>query len=95
MRKLDKINLDILVAEAVPERGLGLAIMDRLKKAAAGHVEIGEYSSIWFNAVLRADADRILRLVAGRPNVCVGTGAVPYETPPENVLRLIDYVSRF
>jgi uroporphyrinogen-III decarboxylase len=42
---------------------------------------------------IRADADRILRLVAGRPNVCLGTGAVPYETPPDHVLRLIDYVS--
>jgi uroporphyrinogen decarboxylase len=41
---------------------------------------------------IRADADRILRLVAGRPNVCMGTGAVPYETPPENVLRLMEYV---
>jgi uroporphyrinogen decarboxylase len=44
---------------------------------------------------IQADADRILSLVAGRPNVCVGTGAVPYETPPDNVLRLIDYVGRF
>lgn len=44
---------------------------------------------------IRADADRILRLVAGRPNVCMGTGALPYETPPENVLRLREYVSRF
>ncbi len=42
---------------------------------------------------IQADADRILRLVAGRPNVCLGTGAVPYETPPENVLRLMEYVS--
>jgi uroporphyrinogen decarboxylase len=41
---------------------------------------------------IQADADRILRLVAGRPNVCMGTGAVPYETPPENVLRLMEYV---
>lgn len=41
---------------------------------------------------IRADAERILRLVAGRPNVCMGTGAVPYETPPENVLRLMEYV---
>ena len=43
---------------------------------------------------IRADADRILRLVEGRPNVCLGTGAVPYETPPENVLRLTEYVSQ-
>ncbi len=41
---------------------------------------------------IQADADRILRIVAGRPNVCMGTGALPYETPPENVLRLMDYV---
>jgi len=44
---------------------------------------------------IRADADRIIRLVAGRPNVCLGTGALPYETPPQNVLRLREYVSQF
>lgn len=31
--------------------------------------------------------------VAGRPNVCLGTGALPYETPPENVIRLRDYAA--
>jgi len=44
---------------------------------------------------IQADADRIIRLVQGRANVCLGTGALPYETPPENVLRLMDYVSHF
>lgn len=44
---------------------------------------------------IRADADRIVALVGGRPNVCMGTGALPYETPPENVLKLREYVSRF
>jgi uroporphyrinogen decarboxylase len=42
---------------------------------------------------IRGDADRILDLVRGRPNVCLGTGALPYETPPENVLRLREYVA--
>ncbi len=41
---------------------------------------------------IRADADRIMRLATGRENVCMGTGALPYETPPENVLRLMEYV---
>ena len=41
---------------------------------------------------IQANADRILGLVRGRPNVCLGTGALPYETPPENVLRLREYV---
>ncbi|MHC4405324.1 MAG: uroporphyrinogen decarboxylase family protein [Planctomycetota bacterium] len=35
---------------------------------------------------IRAEVDRIVRLTRGRPNVCLGTGALPYETPPENVL---------
>ena len=36
IRKLDKMNLDIILAEPVPEEGLGLAIMDRLRKASGG-----------------------------------------------------------
>ncbi len=43
---------------------------------------------------IQAEADRILRLVQGRPNVSMGTGALPYETPPENVLRLRDYLAQ-
>jgi len=42
---------------------------------------------------IEADANRLSGLVKGRPNVCLGTGALPYETNPENVRRLIDYVS--
>ncbi len=36
IRKLDKMNLDMIIAESVPEKGIGLAIMDRLKRASAG-----------------------------------------------------------
>ena len=35
MRKLDSLNLDLIVAKAVPEVELGRAIMDRLNRAAA------------------------------------------------------------
>ena len=42
---------------------------------------------------IRAEVDRIVQLTAGRDNVCLGTGALPYETPPENVLRIKEYVS--
>jgi uroporphyrinogen decarboxylase len=42
---------------------------------------------------IKADADRLMKLVQGRPNVCLGTGALPFETPPENVTRLMEYVS--
>ncbi len=35
MRRLDTAGLDVIVAEPVPEDGLGAAIMERLRKAAA------------------------------------------------------------
>ncbi len=38
MRRLDEAGLDMIIAEQVPERGLGIAIMDRLRKAAAQQV---------------------------------------------------------
>jgi L-threonylcarbamoyladenylate synthase len=34
LRELDHAHLDCIVAEAVPEEGLGIAIMDRLQRAA-------------------------------------------------------------
>ncbi|MGI8436554.1 MAG: L-threonylcarbamoyladenylate synthase [Chthoniobacterales bacterium] len=35
LRELDQLELDLIVAEEVPETGLGRAIMDRLRRAAA------------------------------------------------------------
>ncbi len=34
IRRLDALNLDLIIAEAVPETGLGRAIMDRLRRAS-------------------------------------------------------------
>ena len=42
---------------------------------------------------LREEVDRILEITADRKKVCLGTGALPYETPPTNVLRIKDYVA--
>jgi len=36
LHRLDAAGLDLILAEPVPETGLGAAIMDRLRKAAAG-----------------------------------------------------------
>ncbi len=36
LRRLDALDLDLILAEAVPEAGLGRAIMDRLLRASAG-----------------------------------------------------------
>ena len=35
MRKLDQSGVDEIIAEPVPERGIGVAIMDRLRRASA------------------------------------------------------------
>jgi L-threonylcarbamoyladenylate synthase len=35
MRELDKMDIDLIVAEKVPSRGLGIAINDRLQRATA------------------------------------------------------------
>jgi uroporphyrinogen decarboxylase len=45
-------------------------------------------------AQIAAEADRVLALAGARPNVCLGTGALPYEAEPENVRFLQDYVAR-
>lgn len=37
MRALDECSLDLILAEPVPERGVGAAIMDRLRRAAHAH----------------------------------------------------------
>ncbi|MCL2204496.1 MAG: L-threonylcarbamoyladenylate synthase [Defluviitaleaceae bacterium] len=36
LRKFDELGVDIILAEALPETGLGAAIMDRMNKAAQG-----------------------------------------------------------
>ena len=41
---------------------------------------------------IRREADRVIALAAGRQMVCIGTGALPYEALPENVLKAREYV---
>ena len=38
------------------------------------------------------EADRVVALGRGRNRVCIGTGALPYETPVENVFRFMERV---
>lgn len=41
---------------------------------------------------IKAEADRTIALARTVKLACIGTGALPYETPPENVLKLREYV---
>lgn len=42
IRRLDALNLDLILAEPIPEVGLGRAIMDRLRRASAKEIGIDE-----------------------------------------------------
>lgn len=48
LRKLDKMGFAAIVAEPVPEEGLGLAIMDRLRRASSGRARLDE-TRVWIN----------------------------------------------
>ena len=39
-----------------------------------------------------AEADRVMALAAGRDNVCLGSGVLPYEAVPETVLAVKNYI---
>jgi uroporphyrinogen decarboxylase len=39
-----------------------------------------------------AEVERVRALASGRDRVCLGTGALPFETPPENVLLIAKHV---
>ena len=44
-------------------------------------------------ARIRREVDRILEFAGGRPNCLLGTGALPLETPPENVRFIREYLT--
>ena len=44
LRALDRLGLDVIVVEGVQEQGLGVAVMDRLRRAASAPRPSGEFS---------------------------------------------------
>ncbi len=43
---------------------------------------------------IRREVDRLVALIGDHPGCLIGTGALPYETPPENVHFISDYLSK-
>jgi uroporphyrinogen decarboxylase len=41
---------------------------------------------------IRREVDRIVDLAAGHPNCLMGTGCLPYETPPDNIELIKEYL---
>lgn len=46
LHRLDRAGLAAIIAESIPEEGLGVAMMDRLRRAAAGRAYLGE-GQVW------------------------------------------------
>ena len=44
-------------------------------------------------ATIHAEVDRILSITADHPNCLMGTGCLPYETPPKNIRLIKDYLA--
>jgi uroporphyrinogen decarboxylase len=89
------------ILEAILETGSGMvvcpietdqeAFMKKIWDRTEVRVRVNTSAQVMVygtRAELRGEFERIVRLTAGRENVCLGTGALPYETPPENVLWL-------
>jgi len=89
------------ILEAILETGTGMVIcpietdqeafLRKIWDRTEVRVRVNTSSQVMVHgtrAQLRGELDRVVRLTAGRGNVCLGTGALPYETPPENVLWL-------
>jgi L-threonylcarbamoyladenylate synthase len=45
---LDEAGLAAIVAEPIPEEGLGVAIMDRLRRAASGEARLDQ-THVWLS----------------------------------------------
>ena len=41
---------------------------------------------------IEKEVDRVMALADNRPNVCIGTGCLPYEAEPEVVLKIKEYI---
>ena len=41
---------------------------------------------------IRRAIDRVMEIVGGRTNRVMGTGAMPLETPPENIRLIREYI---
>ena len=95
------------IVEAMMETGTGYLIcpfetnqerfMEKVRDRASLRIRVNMDLRIVASgtfAEIEAEANRVLQRIGDRPNCCLGTGSLPYETRPENVLHLMEYVRR-
>jgi hypothetical protein len=88
-----RTGTDFLICPAETDRVSFLAAM---KAYPAARVRVNMKPEIYVNGPkerIAAEVDSIVALAAGRKNVLLGTGAIPYETPVDHVLFLKEYAA--
>jgi len=84
---------DFLICPAETDRYLFVEKMDRypdVKVRVNLDPQVYTYRT---KQKIVAEIDEVLKLAESRPNLLLGTGAIPYETPPENILFIKEYVA--
>ncbi len=95
------------ILDSIMETGTGYVIcpsetdqakfMEEMKKYPEVMVRINMNPNVLsegdLDAVLK-EADRVIDLAKNREKVCIGTGVLPYETKPEVVLKVAEYISQ-
>jgi len=72
------------------------AFVERLRDRPDIRVRVNLHSGIIARGAwddVRAEADRVIAFARGRPNTVLGAGVLPYETTPDSVFRLREYVA--
>lgn len=84
---------DFLICPAETDRQLFIEKMDDYPDVKVRvNLDVQVYTS-GSKQEITAEVDDILKLAESRPNLLLGTGAIPYETPPENILFIQEYVA--
>jgi len=84
---------DFLICPSETNR---IAFLDKMKEHPEIKVRVNLDTRLYTYGTkgeVVADIDKIIELAGGKPNILLGTGAIPYETPPEILLFIKDYVS--
>ncbi len=84
---------DFLICPAETDR---VAFLEKMKDHPEVKVRVNLDPHLYTHGTKKeilADVDKVIELAAGRENILLGTGAIPYETPPENILLIKKYAS--
>jgi len=82
-----------LICPAETDRRTFLAAMEPYPEVTVRvNLSPGTYTSGTREEIV-AEIDDVLELAQGKPNILLGTGAIPYETDPENIRFIQEYAS--